>query len=140
MSQPNIVQFEFGSLNQIILNSLLNTLPVEITFIDENDTVQYFNNPPKMIFIRTKGVIGMKVQNCHPAKSLDTVNKIIQSFKTVKKNAAEFWINSHGRMIYIRFFAVRDTSGRYLGTVEVVQDVTEIQQLKGEKRLLDWTD
>ena len=140
MSQPNTVQFDFGALTQTILNPLLNTLPIEITFIDHTDTVRYFNNPPKMIFLRTKGVIGMKVQNCHPAKSLDTVNKITESFKSNKKNAAEFWINSHGRMIFIRFFAVRDAEGKYLGTVEVVQDVTEIQALKGERRLLDWTD
>ncbi len=136
MSQPNSVQFDFGSLS---LNPLLNTLPIEITFIDDTETVRYFNNPPTMIFLRTKGVIGMKVQNCHPAKSLDTVNRIIQSFKDGKKNMAEFWINSHGRVIYIRFFAVYD-AGKYLGTVEVVQDVTEIQALRGEKRLLDWTD
>lgn len=140
MSQPDTVQFDFGGLHQTILNFLLNTVPIEITFIDENDTVQYFNNPAKMIFIRTKGIVGMKVQNCHPAKSLDTVNKIIKSFKSAKKNVAEFWINSHGRMIYIRFFAVRDTGGKYLGTVEVVQDVTEIQGLRGERRLLDWND
>jgi PAS domain S-box-containing protein len=140
LSQPNTVQFDFGSLTQTILNPLLNTIPIEITFIDETETVRYFNNPPKMIFLRTKGVVGMKVQNCHPAKSLDTVNKIIGSFKSAKKNVAEFWINSHVRMIFIRFFAVRDASGKYLGTVEVVQDVTEIQALKGERRLLDWTD
>jgi PAS domain S-box-containing protein len=138
--QPNSVQFDFGALNQAILNPLLNTIPVELTFIDENDTVQYFNNPPKMIFIRTKGVIGMRVQNCHPAKSIDTVNKIIASFRSAKKNMAEFWINSHGRMIHIRFFAVRDSTGKYLGTVEVVQDVTDIQGIKGERRLLDWTE
>jgi uncharacterized protein len=140
LSQPTSVQFDFGSLTQTILNPLLNTLPIEITFIDDTETVRYFNNTPKMIFIRTKGVIGMKVQNCHPAKSLDTVNRIIQSFKDGKKNVAEFWITSHGRMIYIRFFAVKDTAGKYLGTAEVVQDVTDIQALKGEKRLLDWID
>ncbi len=140
MSQPNSVQFDFGALTQTILNSLLNTLPIEITFIDHTDTVRYFNNPPKMIFIRTKGVIGMKVQNCHPSKSIDTVNRITESFRSSNKNVAEFWINSHGHVIFIRFFAVRDATGKYLGTVEVVQDVTEIQALKGERRLLDWSD
>jgi PAS domain S-box-containing protein len=140
VSQPNSVQFDFGALTQTVLNPLLNILPIEITFIDENETVQYFNNPPKMIFLRTKGIIGMKVQNCHPQKSIDKVKKIIESFKSGKKDVAEFWINSHGRMIYIRFFAVRDASRKYLGTAEVVQDVTEIQGLKGEKRLLDWID
>jgi PAS domain S-box-containing protein len=142
LSQPTSVniQFDFGSLNQTILNPLLNTLPIEITFIDDTETVRYFNNPPKMIFLRTKGVIGMKVQNCHPAKSLDTVNKIIQSFKSQRKSTVDFWITSHGQLIYIRFFAVKDASGKYVGTVEVVEDVTDIQNLKGEKRLLDWTD
>jgi DUF438 domain-containing protein len=71
------LQFDFGSLNLTQLNSILNIVPVEITFIDENDTVAYFNNPQKMIFLRTKQVIGRKVQNCHPAKSVDTVTKII---------------------------------------------------------------
>ncbi|NLF87571.1 DUF438 domain-containing protein [Candidatus Bathyarchaeota archaeon] len=140
MSQPTSVQFDFGSLNQTILNPLLNTLPIEITFIDDTETVRYFNNPPKMIFLRTKGVVGMKVQNCHPAKSLDTVNKIIEAFKSQQKRMADFWVTSHGRLIYIRFFAVRDAAGKYLGTVEVVEDITDIQNLKGEKRLLDWSD
>ncbi len=134
------VQFDFGSLTHMQLNPLLNTLPIEITFVDANDTVQYFNNPQKMIFIRTKAVIGRKVQNCHPAKSLDTVTRIVGSFKSGKKNFAEFWINLNGRMIYIRFFAVRDAESKYMGTVEVVQDVTDIQKLQGERRLLDWTD
>ena len=78
------------------------------------------------------------MQNCHPAKSLDTVTKIIESFKTGKKNLAEFWINMSNRMVHIRFFAVRDPVGKYLGTMEVVQDITDIQKLQGEKRLLDW--
>lgn len=139
-AQVGAMQFDFGSLTQMQLNPLLNTLPIEITFVDETDTVRYFNNPKKMIFIRTKSVIGRKVQNCHPAKSLDTVTRIVQSFKTGKKDGAEFWINLNGRVIYIRFFAVRNLEGKYLGTVEVVQDVTEIQRLQGERRLLDWTD
>ena len=139
MAETN-VQFDFGSLSQTQLNPLLNILPIEITFIDDNDTVQYFNNPQKMIFIRTKQVIGRKVQNCHPAKSVETVTKILETFKTHRKNFAEFWINSHDRMLYIRFFAVRAAEGKYLGTVEVVQDITDIQKLEGQKRLLDWTD
>jgi PAS domain S-box-containing protein len=139
-SPAGTLPFDFGSLNQPQLNSLLNTVPLEITFVDENDTVQYFNKPAKMIFVRTKAVIGRKVQNCHPAKSLATVIRIVQSFKSGKKNSAEFWINLSGCVIFIRFFAVRNDDGKYLGTVEVVQDVTEIQKLQGEQRLLDWTD
>lgn len=134
------VSFDFGSLYPAQLSALLNTLPVEITFIDQDEIVRYFNKPKKMIFIRTKAVIGRKVQNCHPAKSLDTVMKIIQAFKSGAKDSAEFWITLNGRFIYIRFFAVRDTEGKYLGTAEVVQDVTDIRDLQGEKRLLDWSD
>jgi PAS domain S-box-containing protein len=143
-SQPEVpsptgfMQFENGNLTKQQLDTLLNTLPVEVTFIDENDTVCFFNNPEKVIFVRSKGVIGRKVQNCHPAASLGIVNQILESFKTGEKNLAEFWIDMSDRKIYIRFFAVRETAGKYLGTMEVVQDVTDIQKLQGEKRLLDW--
>jgi DUF438 domain-containing protein len=96
--------------------------------------------PEKIIFVRTKAIIGRKVTNCHPAKSLDVVTKIVESFKSGKKNSAEFWINISNRMIHIRFFAVRNPKGKYLGTMEVVQEVTEIQKLQGETRLLDWKE
>jgi hypothetical protein len=90
--------------------------------------------------VRTKAIIGRKVQNCHPAKSLDTVNKIVESFKMGKKNSAEFWISLGNQIVHIRFFAVRDPQGKYLGTMEIVQDVTDIQKLQGEKHLLDWQE
>ena len=135
-----IMQFENGTLTKEQLDSLLNTTPFEITFIDENDTVRYFNKPGKIIFVRTRAMVGRKVQNCHSAKSLDTVNKIVESFKTGKKNLAEFWINMNNRMVHIRFFAIRDPTGKYLGTMEIVQDITDIQKLQGEKRLLDWQE
>jgi PAS domain S-box-containing protein len=132
------LQFDTGSLTKKQLDGLLNTLPVDITFIDANDTVQYFNKPGERIFVRPKGVLGRKVHNCHPQKSLYVVNKIVESFKTGEKNVAEFWINLHNRFVHIRFFAVRDASGKYLGTMEVVQDITDIKKLEGERRLLDW--
>jgi len=133
------LQFDTGSLTKTQLNGLLNTLPVDITFIDANDTVQYFNKPEERIFVRPKGVLGRKVHNCHPQKSLHVVNKIVESFKNGEKNVAEFWINLHNRFVHIRFFAVRDPDGKYLGTMEMVQDVTDIKKLQGERRLLDWT-
>jgi PAS domain S-box-containing protein len=139
-SPTGFMQFENGNLTKQQLDSLLNTLPVEITFIDENDTLSFFNHPEKIIFVRARSVIGRKVQNCHPAVSVGVVNKIIESFKSGKKNAAEFWIDMSGRKIHIRFFAVRDTAGKYIGTMEVVQDITDIQKLQGEKRLLDWEE
>ena len=135
-----MLQFETGNLAKEQLEALLNVLPVDVTFVDANDTVQYFNKPEKRFFVRTKAVIGRKVSMCHPEKSLHIVGRIVESFKTGKKNRADFWINLNNRLIYIRFFAVRDTSGKYLGTMEVVQDVTGIKKLEGERRLLDWTD
>jgi len=133
-----ILQFETGNFTKEQLDAILNTLPVDITFVDANDTVQYFNKPETRIFIRAKAVIGRKVQLCHPEKSLHIVSQIVESFKSGKKNVAEFWITLNNRFVHIRFFAIRDTSGKYLGALEVVQDLTDLRKLKGERRLLDW--
>jgi PAS domain S-box-containing protein len=130
--------FETGSLTKEQLEALLDTLPVDITFVDANDTVRYFNKPEERLFVRTKAVLGRKVHNCHPQKSLHIVSNIVDSFKNGERNVAEFWINLNNRFVHIRFFAVRDTEGKYLGTMEVVQDLTEIKKLEGERRLLDW--
>jgi hypothetical protein len=135
-----ILQFETGSLTKEQLDGLLDTLPVDVTFVDANDTVRYFSKPEKRIFMRTKAIIGRKVQMCHPEKSVHIVNKIVESFKTGKKDVAEFWINLNNRLIHIRYFAVRDKNGKYLGTLEVSQDVTDIKKIEGEKRLLDWKE
>ncbi len=133
-----VLQFETGSLSKEQLDSLLNALPLDITFVDANDTVRYFNKPEERLFVRTKAVLGRKVHMCHPQKSLHIVSKIVESFKNGKQNVAEFWITLDNRFVHIRFFAVRDANGKYLGTMEVVQDLTEIKELQGEKRLLDW--
>jgi len=117
---------------------MLNSLPVEISFVDENDEVSYFNKDGNRIFPRPRSVIGKKVQQCHPKKSLDKVVQIIEAFKNGKRDVANFWINLNGRLIYIRYFAVRDNNGKYLGTLEVSQDITDIKKIQGEKRLLDW--
>jgi DUF438 domain-containing protein len=135
-----VLQFETGSLTKPQINDLLNTLPVDITFVDADDTVRYFNKPEDRIFVRTKAVLGRKVQNCHPQKSLHIVSKIVEAFKNGEKNVAEFWITLNNRFVHIRFFAVRDPNGKYLGTAEVVQDLTDIKKLTGERRLLDWKD
>jgi DUF438 domain-containing protein len=138
--RTGVLQFETGALTKEQLDGLLNVLPVDITFVDADDTVRYFNKPEQRIFVRTKAVIGRKVEMCHPQKSLHIVTKIVESFKSGKKNVAEFWITLNNRFLYIRFFAVRDNNGKYLGTMEVVQDVTDIRKLEGERRLLDWKD
>jgi PAS domain S-box-containing protein len=133
------LQFDMGSLTKTQLNGIFTTLPMDVTFIDADDTVRYFNMPKKRIFVRPKTVLGKKVHNCHPQKSLHIVNKIVEYFKNGEKNVAEFWITTNNRFIHIRFFAVRDENGKYLGTMEVVQDLTDIKKLQGERRLLDWT-
>lgn len=133
------LQFETGTLTKKQLDGVLNALPIDITFVDADDTVRYFNKPEERLFVRTKAVLGRKVHKCHPQKSLHIVSKIVEAFKNGEKNVAEFWITLNNRFIYIRFFAVRDAKGKYLGTMEVVQDLTEIKNLQGERRLLDWT-
>ncbi|MFH1584188.1 MAG: PAS domain-containing protein [Actinomycetota bacterium] len=131
-----IISFETGSFSKEELETLLNTLPVDITFVDKEDTVQYFSQSKERIFPRTKAVIGRKVQQCHPQESLHVVNKILEDFKNNKRDIAEFWINLNNRLIYIRYFPVRNKSGDYLGCLEVTQNITDIKKIEGEKRLL----
>ncbi len=135
-----VVRFPSGNLNLDELAFLFNALPVDLTFVDKDDAVRYFNKGDDRIFTRTKAVIGRKVQNCHPPQSIDIVEKILISFKEGKKDSYSFWLELGGKFIHIRFFAVRDEKGSYLGTLEVAQDVTDIRKLEGEKRLLDEKD
>jgi len=125
-------------LESEIIEFMLNSLPVEISFVDENDEVSYFNKNGDRIFPRPRSVIGKKVQQCHPKKSLNKVIEIVDAFKNGKRDVANFWINLNGRLIYIGYFAVRDNDGKYLGTLEVSQDITDLKKIEGEKRLLDW--
>ncbi|MBI5485711.1 MAG: DUF438 domain-containing protein [Deltaproteobacteria bacterium] len=126
-----------GLLGLDQINLLLSHLPVDITFVDENDEVRYFSRGEERIFPRSPGIIGRKVQNCHPPKSLDAVQRILDGFRDGTRSTAEFWITLQGRFVHIRYFAMRDPQGRYRGTLEVSQDVTGIRALQGERRLLD---
>lgn len=134
---PDNVNLETGSMTQAELKAMLNTLPVDITFVDKQDTVRYFSQSTDRIFPRAKAVIGRKVQQCHPEKSLHKVNQVVDDFKAERRDTAEFWIQLKGRLIYIRYFAVRNQEGKYLGCLEVTQDITGIQKVEGEKRLLE---
>ena len=129
---------ETGHLTHWELNTILKALPVDITFVDENDRVRYYSDTPERIFPRSPGVIGRKVQNCHPPKSVDVVERILKSFRSGEKDVAEFWLELRGKFIHIRYFALRDGSGAYKGTLEVSQDATGIRALSGQRRLLDW--
>lgn len=131
------VELEIGFLSPREITEIFKTLPVEVSFIDKDDRVKFYSKEHK-IFARSKSVLGRPVQLCHPPKSYYMVEKILRAFKEGKRDLAEFWINAEGRTIRIRYFPVRDDKGEYLGTIEVIQDVTEIKKLEGEKRLLDW--
>jgi PAS domain S-box-containing protein len=119
------------------LEAIFDALPVDITFVDGSDTVRYYSRGDDRIFKRSPAVIGKKVQDCHPQKSLDKVLQVVSELKSGKREVAEFWIELKGRLIYIRYFPVRDKKGKYIGVVEVSQDITDIQKIRGEKRLLD---
>lgn len=121
------------------LHGIFETLPFEVTFVDAKDTVAYFNKLDKpKVFARTRSVVGRKVQKCHPKKSVDTVQQIVEGFKNKTHDKAEFWINMGDETIMIRYFPVYDDDGAYLGVLEVTQEVGWIRRLEGEQRLLDW--
>ena len=126
------------NLKPEVIEAMLDSMPIEISFVDENDEVRYFNKNGDRIFPRPRSIVGKKVQQCHPQKSVHKVLQILEAFKKGEKDVAEFWINLKGRQIYIRYFPVRDKNGKYLGTLEASQDITDIKKIKGEKRLLDW--
>jgi len=138
IAPKGMLQFETGVLSKEEVEAILDSLPVDISFVDREDRVKYFNKAEERIFVRTKAVLGRKVQLCHPQKSVHIVKKILEAFKTGKKDVAGFWIQKDKSLIHIRYFAVRDRNGKYLGTMEVTQDITDIKKIKGEKRLLDW--
>ncbi len=125
-----------GNLSVRELEGLLNTLPFDITFVDKDDTVKYFSQGSERIFERTKAIIGRKVVNCHPPASVHVVEQIVDDFKQGKREHADFWIQMGPRYVLIRYFAVRDDQGQFLGTLEVTQDIAPIQAIEGEKRLL----
>ncbi len=131
------IELPTGRLTVDELVAILNTLPVDITFVDKDDTVRYFNETRDRIFVRTRAVLGRKVQNCHPQKSVHIVERILDDFRNKRRDVAEFWIDFQGRLVYIRYFPVWGPDGEYLGVIEVTQDVTRIRELSGEKRLLD---
>jgi len=133
---PDDIKFNTGALNQHQLQAIFDTLPFELTFVDNNDVVKFFSLSKEPIFTRSKAVLGLKVQNCHPQKSIHLVNQIIEEFKSGKRDVAEFYLTINNKFIHIRYFAVRDNMRNYLGCIEVTQDITQIKKLEGEKRLL----
>ncbi|MBP6872962.1 MAG: DUF438 domain-containing protein [Bacteroidales bacterium] len=134
----DMVRLATGELTPDQIDLIFNHLPVDITFVDENNRVKYFSSPKHRIFPRTASVINRRVQDCHPHESVHIVNKIVDSFRSGEKDDAAFWIRMKDKFVLIRYFAVRDKEGNYRGVLEVSQEISGIQAITGERRLLDW--
>ena len=132
------IYFEEGYLTPKQINLIFKHLQIDITYVDENDKVIFYNNGDERIFPRSPGIIGREVKFCHPPKSVDNVLKILEEFKLGTKDNAEFWINFKDSFIHIRFFAIRDKDKNYKGVMEITQNVSDIKALEGERRILDW--
>ena len=134
----NASHYDEGYMTIEQVNLLFRTLPLDLTYVDENDKVIFYNRGEERVFPRSAGIIGREVKFCHPPKSVGTVLKILEEFRKGTKNEASFWINFKERLIYIRYFAVRDADKNYKGVIEMSQDITDIKKIEGEQRLLDW--
>jgi uncharacterized protein len=135
----NKLQLTTGSFNIDELEALFKVLPVDLTFVDRDDKVKFFSLGADRIFPRNRAILGRDVRMCHPPSSVNVVEQILNDFKDGSQNSAAFWINMHGRFIYIEYFPLRDKNGEYLGTVEFTQDLTLLRKLEGEQRLLSYT-
>ena len=129
---------ETGSLSFDQLTMVLDALPIDCTYVDENNKVRWFNRPKDRIFPRSPAVIGRDVRNCHPAESVDVVENIIETFRRGEQSEANFWIEMRGKFLYIRYFALRDKDNGYKGVLELSQEVSGIRALEGQRRLLEW--
>lgn len=134
------VEFDAGQLTPEEINAILNTLPIDITFVDKNDTVKYFTQGKERIFVRAKTVLGRKVENCHPPASVHIVEKVVEDLKSGKKDHEDFWLKLGDQFVYIRYFAVRNAKGEFLGVMEVTQNIKPILEITGEKRLMSEID
>jgi DUF438 domain-containing protein len=131
------IPLEVGALTTEQINLLLTNLPVDVTFVDENDEVRFFSETRERIFPRSPAIIGRKVQLCHPPASVHRVQQILLDFREGTRDEAEFWIQTEGLFVHIRYFALRDKAGAYRGTLEVTQELSHVRALEGERRLLD---
>ena len=134
--QEGLIKLPSGIFTTEQLTCMLNTLPFDITFVDKDDFVKYFSEGKERTFIRTRSIIGRNVSNCHPPASVHIVEKIVSDFKSGRKDQEDFWIKLGDKFVLIRYYAVRNDQGEYLGVLEVTQDIKEIQQIVGEKRLV----
>lgn len=133
------IQLPSGSFSTEELLSILNTLPIDMTFVDKDDKVKYFSQSAERIFQRNRAILNRDVRHCHPPASAHIVDKIIDDFRSGRQSRAPFWINMGGKFIHIEYFALRNDKGEYLGTLEVSHDLTKYRALEGEQRILSYT-
>ncbi len=138
IKNDNKIKLSTGSFTVEELESMLNSIPQDLTFVDKDDKVRYFSHGKERVFDRNKAILGREVQYCHPPSSVHIVNQIVSDFKEGKQDEAVFWINMGGKLIHIAYYAVRNTKSEYLGTVEVTQDITQINKIDDERRLLTY--
>ncbi len=131
------IKLPSGTFTIDSLTAMLNTVPFDMTFVDHDDRVSFFSQGRERIFDRNLSIIGRKVVNCHPPASMHIVEQILSDFKSGRREQADFWIQMGPKYVLIRYYAVRDDQGQYLGTLEVTQDIAPIKAIEGEKRLLD---
>ncbi len=132
------INLEVGAITPEQINLIFKHLPFDVTYVDENDEVRYYNKGDDRVFPRSPGIIGRQVRYCHPPKSVHVVEKIVDAFKSGEKSEANFWINFRDKFVYIQYFAIRDDNGNYKGVLEVTYDGKPLRELEGEQRLLDW--
>lgn len=138
VGKDTVLDVATGKLTLEQINLLFRHLPVDLSYVDENELVRFYSDTPHRIFPRSANVIGREVKNCHPAKSVHVVEEIVEKFRSGEQNQAEFWINKPGLFIYVIYTAVRDENGKFRGVLEMMQDCTHIRELEGSRTLLTW--
>ena len=138
VNKDAVLDVATGKLTLEQINLLFRHLPVDLSYVDENELVKFYSDTPHRIFPRSANVIGREVKNCHPAKSVHVVEEIVEKFRSGEQNQAEFWINKPGLFIYVIYTAVRDENGKFRGVLEMMQDCTHIRELEGSRTLLTW--
>ena len=138
VNKDAVLDVATGKLTLEQINLLFRHLPVDLSYVDENELVKFYSDTPHRIFPRSANVIGREVKNCHPAKSVHIVEEIVEKFRSGEQSQAEFWINKPGLFIYVIYTAVRDENGKFRGVLEMMQDCTHIRELEGSRTLLTW--
>ena len=138
VDKDTVLDVATGKLTLEQINLLFRHLPVDLSYVDENELVKFYSDTPHRIFPRSANVIGREVKNCHPAKSVHVVEEIVEKFRSGEQSQAEFWINKPGLFIYVIYTAVRDEHGKFRGVLEMMQDCTHIRELEGSRTLLTW--